>query len=847
MVRQVRWQLWLQLVIAPFQAWPLWSQEQRPMVVDDLFSLEQLGPVALSPDGEWLAAVIVRARTGAEIYRDFPFDVDHADIWLISRRDSGRRNITNGYRDGSGYWNPVWSPNGKRLALLSTEGGGNVRPYVYDLTSGTLRRLTERGADLDAYGDDGFPYYPMIWRDNSTLLCPVRAAGAPPSYWMTKTRSLSAAVQQWKKAEGGKQSTASVLESGREVPETERSKGALILLEVVSGRSHIVAEGNFRQLLLSPTRQYLALLAETGRIHPQSSRRLPYETDDRYWDLRRTRLGILSLTGAVGVVWVDDIVDPKPAPVAMTHTWSPDGSSFAVVSKAHVDDERAAAVFLVTASSGAAHSVTSSNLEVLATAWSGEGDLLALARPGGLPDSGEASPRADWWLIGQRQIKKEVKLTGELQSVPSTLVRTIAPGKMLGIVAGKVHSIDIHSRRTHDLSRIVQPELHALEWPSEVRLRTRAVSELVVRCEGNELLHLTIAADTILVEPVPRPSASATLIEFRPEQQLAVFTAAQANGTFLWIGNGNTRRFELRLSLNEQLAQIADPRRVLFEYRGTEGDSLKALLILPLGYAPGQRYPLVTYIYAGFVVADTVLDLVFEKALVSSLNLHLLPAHGYAVLIPSIPLQPPTTGSDPYTDLPKGIIGAVDRAIDLGIADPQRLAVMGHSYGGYSTYALITYTHRFRAAVSLAGLSNLVSLYGTFSAPLRYDEYVHEDLFQPALAESGQVRMGNTPWGDLWRYLRNSPVYYADRVRTPLMIIQGDIDYVPIQQGEEFFTALYRLGRKATFVRYWGEGHVISSPANVRDMWQRILAWFDENLKGDQVGRVPAEAVRRGQ
>ena len=92
--------------------------------------------------------------------------------------------------------------------------------------------------------------------------------------------------------------------------------------------------------------------------------------------------------------------------------------------------------------------------------------------------------------------------------------------------------------------------------------------------------------------------------------------------------------------------------------------------------------------------------------------------------------------------------------------------------------------------------------------------------------------MGNPPWKDLDRYLRNSPIFYVDRVRTPLMIIQGDLDYVAMQQGEEFFMSLYRQGKRAEFVRYWGEGHVIESPANIRDMWTRIFAWFDEFPSG---------------
>src|SRR6202035_4279070 len=132
-----------------------------------------------------------------------------------------------------------------------------------------------------------------------------------------------------------------------------------------------------------------------------------------------------------------------------------------------------------------------------------------------------------------------------------------------------------------------------------------------------------------------------------------------------------------------------------------------------------------------------------------------------------------------------------------------------HSFGGFATYGLIAQTSRFRAAVALAGPSDLISLYGIFDARERYTEYPQENLAMAALMESAQTRMGNPPWKDLGRYLRNSPIFSVDRVQTPLLIIQGDMDYVAIQQGEEFFSSLYRQGKRAEFVRYWGEGHVI--------------------------------------
>jgi dipeptidyl aminopeptidase/acylaminoacyl peptidase len=211
-----------------------------------------------------------------------------------------------------------------------------------------------------------------------------------------------------------------------------------------------------------------------------------------------------------------------------------------------------------------------------------------------------------------------------------------------------------------------------------------------------------------------------------------------------------------------------------------------------------------------------------------SLNMQIPASRGYAVLFPSMPMKEEGEADDPMLRLPEGVMPAIDRAVELGYADPERLFVMGQSFGGFSTYGLVTQTKRFKGAVALAGLCDFVSLYSQFDARMRYDDFPHENLFMAALFESAQTAMNNPPWKDLGRYMRNSPIFYVDRVETPVMIIQGDLDYVAIQQGEEFFSSLYRQGKRAEFVRYWGEGHVLESPANIRDMWRRIEGWLDD-------------------
>jgi dipeptidyl aminopeptidase/acylaminoacyl peptidase len=198
--------------------------------------------------------------------------------------------------------------------------------------------------------------------------------------------------------------------------------------------------------------------------------------------------------------------------------------------------------------------------------------------------------------------------------------------------------------------------------------------------------------------------------------------------------------------------------------------------------------------------------------------------------------------------LTSGVLPAIDRLVALGIADPDRVAVMGQSFGGYSTLGLVTQTKRFRTAIALAVQSDKLSQYGTLRPWDRYRDNAQVSLANPKMMEAGQDRLGASPWTNLWRYLVNSPVIYADRVETPVMIMQGDLDSEGPEQAEEFFTALYRLGKRARLVRYVGEGHVIQSPGNVRDMWTRIEEWLSQTMPAAtaEMNRSPrnAEHVR---
>jgi dipeptidyl aminopeptidase/acylaminoacyl peptidase len=163
--------------------------------------------------------------------------------------------------------------------------------------------------------------------------------------------------------------------------------------------------------------------------------------------------------------------------------------------------------------------------------------------------------------------------------------------------------------------------------------------------------------------------------------------------------------------------------------------------------------------------------------------------------------------------------------------DRSRLVLWGHSFGGYGAMAAATQTDRFAAIIAAAGISDLASAWGEFWPRARV---APEDGLalraRAGWAEQGQGQMGASPWSAPDRYIRNSPLFAADRIVTPLLLIHGDADVVPISQAELMFSALSRQNRDVRLVTYWGEGHLVTSPANVRDLYTQIFSFLDRVL-----------------
>jgi dienelactone hydrolase len=286
----------------------------------------------------------------------------------------------------------------------------------------------------------------------------------------------------------------------------------------------------------------------------------------------------------------------------------------------------------------------------------------------------------------------------------------------------------------------------------------------------------------------------------------------------LWVSDmafGDRRRLS---DANPQQAEYRWGRNELMDYRSADGKRLKALVSKPDDFEPGRRYPVLVSIYEERTQA---LHQYGTPNAGTSPNVIRYVSNGYVVLQPDILFDRGRPGESSLNC----VVPAVRKLIDLGIADPQRIGIAGHSWGGYQVSYLVTRTNLFRAAEAGAPVANMLSAYGG----IRYQT----GMVRQFQYETGQSRIGGTPWNRRQAYLDNSPVLALDRVRTPLLILHNDNDgAVPWTQGIELFTGLRRLGKEAYLFNYNGEGHGIANRENARHYTVHMDEFFDHLLLG---------------
>lgn len=273
---------------------------------------------------------------------------------------------------------------------------------------------------------------------------------------------------------------------------------------------------------------------------------------------------------------------------------------------------------------------------------------------------------------------------------------------------------------------------------------------------------------------------------------------------------------------NPQQEEYAWGKRILVDYTNSRGVRLQGTLALPADYEPGKKYPMIVYFYEKMSQNHNQYSMpVYDDRP----HISYYASNGYLVFQPDNVYEE----GRPGTSALDCITSAVQKVIDLGYADPKRIGLQGHSWGGYQSSFILTQTDMFACVITGAPPTNIESFYNNI--------YGSTGTNHHGITEIGQIRMGRnvTPWSNRADYQRENPMYHADKIKTPFLILHGTADgAVDWAQGMEFFNAARRLGKEVIFLSYPGEDHHLGNEANQKDFQLRMNQYFDHYLKGTE-------------
>jgi dipeptidyl aminopeptidase/acylaminoacyl peptidase len=779
MTRSVRFALALALAAAP----ALRAQTSEPLTVDTLTSLASLSRLwplgSLSPDGRFLAYTFragssPASKEGGGSYSKTGLMPDYAtgtDVWFVDTQSGATERVT----DGKGaVEEPVFSPDGRQVAFYA-DRDGLARIWVWNRETKKLRRVTDAIVRPSFFGGAYLKWTP----DGRSLIALLLPSG------MTVAQADARSVGASRPAAGDPTvvpgSTVIVRRSAARAPTPQAAAARTPETPAEPDTSHLfavmesdvalvdVASGAIRRLGSgkavfwygpSPDGKWIAFAHQSGRFP---------STEQTLYDIEVAP----AAGGAARVVSRFTKADYGFC------TWSPDSTRLAYV---------------------AAGKPSSGDVHVVDVAAGKDGNVAT----GNRPDLGDQADLKAFWTPDGRALL--VAGLGRLWSVPSS------GGEMTGLTA---------AGGDREIVQIVANAATNAAWSADGGATvTAVVRDPVGKNMGFARVAVAGGAVTRLRDEAKRYGGSYSPPITSSDGRLVVWSVEDArHPPDLWGSAGDFAAARQLTHLNPQIEKLRLGTSRLVDYLGTDGKPLHGALLLPADYREGQRVPLIVRPYPGpYTHSNNVNRFGLEGATEIS-NMQMFATRGYAVLYPETPQRLGT----PMRDLMDGIHAAVNRVIDIGIADHDRLGVIGQSYGGYTTISVVVQTNRFRAAVMCAGLGDLFSYYGAL------DETGGDGT---SWSEAGQGLMGGTPWEQRQRYFENSPIFLLDRVTTPLLIIHGNKDRaVPIEQANEVFVGLRRLGREVEFRQYVGEEHVPEGRENLIDFWNAVLHWFDKYVK----------------
>lgn len=754
-----------------------------PLPVDEIVNARSfwLPGIAPSPDGQTIAYVVGDPLRVHSLWKSWL--VPNNDIFLLNMANGTSQNLTVGLDDNS---SPAWSPDGRFLAFLKgrSESDGNSisTAWIWEKKTNKMHQVeTRSGAQTDRFTwmPDGHRMLLLTSAEKTPV-----SAGGDGSSQPTKEPVRDSSHED----QSGAKPTVRVYEGGTTdstLKETDKAGPwsldyfyDLSLIDIESGRVEpLIKRSRVSSFWVSPDGSSVAYPL-TKRFEKPGAQQILYDLLILDLTTRRTRL-------------VAEDVQLGPTP--FTVSWSPDSRW---LSYRTIGDLAKGDLCLFSLQNGSLHNVTQpAHRDFSNLGWAHATQ----------PPLWTSSNHRVYFVAGRDlwEASADDEHLTAVASFPTGYVELVPQGtnELWQTDGGRSTIVMFRDEQTQERGFF------------RIDLKTHQLS-LVFKSNfdfSDPIYGVTVTVDG----------------------REAFYTAQTASEDFdMWGFDSNSTTPRRLTQINPQFAKYEMGTSRTIEWRSLDGQVLHGALLLPAGYEEGKRYPLVVGVYGGDLLSKK-LNQFGLFGCDTPINGQLLATRGYALLCPDAPQHLGT----PMLDLAKTILPAINRVVELGIADPERIGLMGQSYGGYCVLSLLVQSSRFKAAIVSAGLGDIFADYGA----------MQEDgsSFGISGAEQGQMLMGGTPWEYRTRYFENSPFFYLDRVGAPVLILHGSADdTVPSFLADEVFVSLRRLGKPVVYAKYQGESHsaLYWKHANEKDYISRALDWFEKYLKPSSGGEASSQS-----
>jgi dipeptidyl aminopeptidase/acylaminoacyl peptidase len=789
----------------------------RPLTVDDILAREAIGSSAFSPDGRYL--VYERSRRYAD-HEDFstldpvvPSGSLRSDsVYIVELQSAGRGRPLLPTRPGVRHWlggaNEAagFSPSGRHLLVFEIEGS-RVSLLSVDVAEGRVRKLQQTPEFSDvpklrqhaAWLSDDLVVYSALTRGQPFLPTYLRATG-------------EGYAQAWGRSWAGREpSFAEWSTDGSD----ETAGGQLVIENVQSGRREVIAKGRFFNIQVSPDGQWIAAIGPS--VDPAAC--------------PQGGLGILLHSVRVGHSrFVTCGVSLAAGSVMTRIRWAPDSKSF-VYFGWQTQDATQGTYRVIRVSDGTQRMFShrgvilesygdSANLPI-DFIWTGT-RLMVAGRPAPSANEVGVGPLVDSDRhLGERMWYR-LSVSGPPQKVPGV------PREASQVVAARHSLFAIREgqlfedsgagwRRTAlgfqpaGLTGIEDPLLQASARYIIVSGRTaRGAAEAVLDSDTGALL---TRREALSLDGLLSLDRSAQW-EFRADEKSRSHTLKRTDGFSVEVDR-----------INESSKDIEPPRCVQLTYDSQlGGEPISSSLFLPPTYKEGERVATIVMVYPSIV--GTTCGVAYDTE-------SLFAAHGFAVLKAATPASRQRFNVEQlWEGMPALVEDAVKEAVRQGYADADRLGVYGFSQGGHAALWVTARTRLFKATVAVNGASdNRISYFAAGALP----GFPIVDLYPPVVNRNfekpwGDVGMGHTALDRPEVYLGNSAIHFTRKIEAPVLLVNSDMDSFPRDQFKSMYAALERAGKPARLVTFWGEGHHMASPANIRAFYDLVMQWYDQHL-----------------